>query len=459
MDLGFQRDYEGFAKANNETLEALTKALTAGSGVDAGAFTGGRALTLESMDTTLVNVLHSTDEARLFQKLKKQPVKSVVHQWDERTEVGHDESAWVAEAGDSYETDQTIARKYTTAKYLQTLRKVSLQAASSDMIENAIALEKQAGMLWLIRNVEKGLFYANSAYVGVQPDGLNAQLTTNVLDVRGVDATTKSFEDKMNEAARMIRDYYGRPTDMFVSTMVMQDVQALLRDRIRFGTGLQTGSGIFKTYPTPFGEFSLVDDVFIKEGSVPVAGSATALSALRPGAPSITDGSITTPADGASQFGVADAGNYWYKIAGVNQYGEGPADTTVAAVTLVAGDKAVIPVVNGTPVATAYRVYRSKLGAADATDCRYMFTMAVAANVEDYNSFLPGCSDVYLLNMDPVYDAIEWVQFLPALKFDLYPTNAAVFPFLCLLFGSLAVKKKQQHVRIKNVAPVTLGWF
>ena len=82
MDLmsEFDLNYSGFAKANSETLEALSKALTAGSGVNAASFTGGRALTPESLDAVLVSVLHTTDEARLFQRLKKNPVKSVVHQ-------------------------------------------------------------------------------------------------------------------------------------------------------------------------------------------------------------------------------------------------------------------------------------------------------------------------------------------------------------------------------------------
>ena len=61
--------------------------------------------------------------------------------------------------------------------------------------------------------------------------------------------------------------------------------------------------------------------------------------------------------------------------------------------------------------------------------------------------------------MEPMYDAIEWAQFLPLMKFDLYPTNAAVYPFLMLLFGSLALKKPVNHVRIKNISYSGLGWF
>ncbi len=78
---------------------------------------------------------------------------------------------------------------------------------------------------------------------------------------------------------------------------------------------------------------------------------------------------------------------------------------------------------------------------------------------KDHNDELPGCSDVFLLTMDTVYDAIEWFQFLPMMKFDLYPTNSAVYPFLMLLFGALALKKPVQHIRIKNVAPSGLNWY
>ena len=110
----FDKTFEGFASANNETMEMLTKALSAGTGVDAGSFSGGRALTPESMDFTLVNILHTQDEARLFQRLKKQPIKSVIHQWNVRDDVGDDDGAWVPEGGDSQEKNQNVTRKYLT---------------------------------------------------------------------------------------------------------------------------------------------------------------------------------------------------------------------------------------------------------------------------------------------------------------------------------------------------------
>jgi hypothetical protein len=455
----FDAGFEGFSKANNETLEYLSKALSAGSGVDAGSFTGGRALIPESLDTTLVNILYSQDEARLFQRLKKQAIKGPVHQWDTRTAVGDGDGAWVGEGGDSQEKDQTIARVYATAKYLQTLRKVTLQASISNMIEDAMALEKNAGTLWIIKQVEQALFYGNSDYVAEQPDGLIKQISANadhVIDLRGADASSASFEDKMIEGCRIVRNSFGKANLMLCSTMVMADVQKLLRDRIRFEAGNTVGGSVFTKYPTPFGTPELVDNIFITEGGAAVTGS---LSALRPGQPTI--GSPTHTADGTSLFDASTAGNYYYAVVAVNKYGDSLISATTAAVPVASGEKATLPVTEGSPAATAYKVYRSKKGGSN-TDLRYCFTVkrtGATQNIDDLNTFLPGCSDAFLLTMDPAYDAIEWAQFLPLMKFDLYPTNAAVYPFLMLLFGTLAVKKPVQHIRVKNIAPSTLGWF
>lgn len=453
----FQLDYQGYASANAETLEALSKALTAGSGVDAASYTGGRALTPESLDTTLVNILFQSDEARLFQRIKKNPVKSVIHQWDVRTEVGADDGAWVGEGGTSQQTDQTIARKFVQAKYLQTQRQVTLQAAASNMIENAINLEVNAGMLWLIRNIEKSLWNGNSTNFPLQPDGMDAQIDSNlVFDLRGADATGKSFEDKLNEMAAAIRQHYGKPTTLFSSVPVARDIQYNIRDRVRFNAGSNPAlSGVSRTYPSIFGDFELVDDIFITEGGPGVTG---ALSSLIPTVPTISSAAAASGTDG--KFTAADAGTYYYGIVASNQYGDSVVVNT-ASVTIAATNHVAIGVTAGATVGTAYKVYRSKIGGSTA-DMRYMFTVPYASSpqtITDLNSYLPGCSSVYLLTMDPLYAAIEWEQFLPAMRFPLYPTASAVYPFLMLLFGALAVLKPVQHARLINVQPSNLGWF
>jgi hypothetical protein len=482
MDLinSFDMGYEGFSRANEETLEALSKALQAGSGVNAASFTGGRALTPESLDSVLVSVLHTTEEARLFQRLKKNPVKSVVHQWNYRSDVGPDYAGWTSEGGTAVSTDQTIARNYVTAKYLQTMRTVTLQAATSNMLEDAIAIEQEAGALWLVRNIEKAMFKGNSTNNTYEPDGLESQLTgqiqgsgatsgglanaANIIDLRGADATSAIFENAINNGAKIIRQNFGVPTHCFTSISVMTDVQQLLRDRIRFGAGANLGSAIFNEYPTPFGKFELVDDVFNVEGTTP---DVSAVSGIPGTTTALTMASPTINVDANSQFANTDAGNYFYQVSPLNQYGPGAAVNTTVAAAAVSGSNVSINITQQpVPAATAFKVYRSQKGATSATSgagCLYMFTVALAnltgSNIIDENSYLPGTSSVYILNLNPVYNAIEWVQFLPMMKFDLYPTNAAVYPFLMLLFGALALKKPNQHIRIKNVSPSTLGWF
>jgi len=457
----FPQNFVGHGDFGNvEVLQELTKALEAGSGVDASGFAGGRALIPESLENTLVNVLWSQDEARLFQRVKKKPIASPVHQWDKRTAVGSSDGAWVPEGGQSQEADQTIARVYETAKYLQTLRKATLQATLSNMIENALTIEQNAGALWVIREVEKAMFNGNDTIFPEQPKGIKQQATSNVLDARGATASGSSVEKLINDGSRQIRDQYGKGSLLLSSTMVHQDLQNLIRDRVRFQSGQDVGAAIFNEYPTPFGKLEMLDDVFINEGVAPVAST---LTALRPA--QVTINSITRTATGDSYFAAGDLGEYHYKVSAVNRYGEGLASTEDSDTITTVGDTNVFSV-SVTPDAsiTAYAVYRSKVGAADGSDVRFMgyFSTYVDGDADaivDDNASLPGTSDIFILTMDEIYDAIEWFQFLPLMKFDLYPTNEAVYPFLMLLFGALALKKEEQHAYIKNVSPANLGWF
>lgn len=457
---------------NVDVLENLQKALSAGSGVDAAAFTGGRALIPESLENTLVNVLWSQDEARLFQRIKKKAISSPVHQWDKRTEVGNSDGAWVSEGGTSFEKDQTIARVFETAKYLQTLRKATLQATLSNMIENAMTIEQNAGALWIVREVEKAMFYGNDAIVTEQPKGIIQQINNNanntatfgspvadnILDVRGAAADSAEFEKKVNEGARVIRDKYGKGSLLLVSTMVMQDVQNLLRDRIRFNAGNNLGTGVFNRYPTPFGELELLDDVFIREGDTPGTPSSIAGA---PAAPTQNTAPASAAVAGSeiSFWTSSDVGSYDYQVTAVSKFGE---SAPVAMTTLgasVAGEKVTMTVADGATAGTGFNLYRSKKGGGAVKFVKTVPRTGATQVITDFNAELPGTSHGFLLTMDQVYDAIEWFQFLPMMKFDLYPTNQAVYPFLMLLFGALALKKAEQHVYIRNIAPANLGWF
>ncbi len=68
--------FSAFAKAisyseGGTSLEEFVKALTAGSGVDAANFTGGRALTPESLQGSTVNIIHKDELDQLFGDMLK----------------------------------------------------------------------------------------------------------------------------------------------------------------------------------------------------------------------------------------------------------------------------------------------------------------------------------------------------------------------------------------------------
>jgi hypothetical protein len=417
-------------------------------------------------------MLWSEQHAVLFKALKKTTINSVVHQWVEETGVGAEDGAWVSEGADSEEGDPTLARKYATAKYLQTLRKTTLQASVTNNIEMAEAIQKEAGTLHLIKMVEKGLFEGNSDMVAEQPDGLVKQiLTDNIIDMRGEYASSIKMEESMVEAERIIFDKYGSGSLALLSTKAVQDLAALMADRklvtFPLGVGGGAGSGIpggvpgnaFPiNYPTQFGNPEIKPDIFIQEGTIPVLSS---LTTKVPDICTIGSGAHTASA-ALSKFVAADAGDYWYIAVGINKYGDGVQSTAVQVTGVAAGDKVTFTITKGSTTPTAYKIYRSKVNAVAGTDCRYMTTVAYTASPQtftDHNDDLPGCSKAFILTMGAEFDAIEWFQFLPMMKFNLYPTNAAVYPFLMLLFGNLALKKPTQHVMLKNICPSKGGFY
>ena len=372
--LMWDTSYSGFQEANYAAYELLAKAMTAGSGVDAAQYTGGRALSIESLDQTLVNILFTQDEAVLFQLLKKQPVKSVVHQWDTRTEVGSDDGAWAAEADNAFSTDQTINRNYMTVSFLQTLRTVTLQASLTNMISDAVALEKDAGTRWLIRNVEKGIIYGNTAFVPQQPTGFKYGIpASNVLDLRGQPPNTSTIEQFITQGAQEIRQKYGRADLLLTSPAAMTDLQTLMRDRLRLppqSEGL--GAAIFTEYPTPFGRPQIKEDIFLLEGSGPVASTLTSYA---PSAPSI--GAITAQTGVAgSNFTATDAGQYYYVVVAASKYGDSVASAAVQSPAVASGGRLTLPVTAGAPVGEGYKGDRRGVGRAQGTGACVGFTGA-----------------------------------------------------------------------------------
>ena len=108
--------------------EMLLKALAAGYGTDAAQFTGGRALIPEDCESAMVNAMREQqDDFKLMNTLKKTPVKSTVHQFNQRTSAGDEYIGFVGEGEPASANNQEINRVTKEMKYIQKRGEVTEQ--------------------------------------------------------------------------------------------------------------------------------------------------------------------------------------------------------------------------------------------------------------------------------------------------------------------------------------------
>lgn len=441
--------YNGFGISPFADVEALNKALTAGSGTDAASFTNGRSLIVESLEETLMTTTYSSKDVVLFKKLKQNPIYAVVDEWVEKSDYGSRYGMSVGETELPGARDSTYARKVGQAKFYRVQREISHVMTLMRGIVDAEAEEQVDGTMNLIRALEETSFDGNSSIIAEEFDGLRQLIpSSNVLDQRG-----PLDEAALQNAAELIRNNYGIPTDLFLSLKNQLDVDRILEAKHRVAIpmmgsngGLTAGAPI-ERYRTSFGTFDLNPDIFLtEEKQAPTVAIGTA-----PTAPSSVTGSV---AGSGSNFASADAGNYYYGVSYFTKKGES-AVTLTSAQTVAAGNSVTLTINGGTTnTVTGVKIYRSKVGGAN-TDLLLIDTVAFTATGMTYvdaNNNLPGASDVYLLNLDPTYRALSWQQLLPLMKLPLAITGPSI-PFLLMIYGYLRMTKPKMHVRIKNVRP------
>lgn len=445
--------YNGFGVAPFSDIEALNKALSAGTGTDAASFTGGRSLIVESLEETLMTTTYSSTDVVLFKKLKQNPVFAVVDEWVEKSDYGSRYGMSVGETELPGARDTTYARKVGQVKFYRVRREISHVMTLMRGLVDAEAEEQVDGTMLLIRALEETSFNGNSTIIPEEFDGLKALIpSSNVINVAG-----SLTEETLQNAAELIRQNFGVPTDCMLSLKNQIDMDRILESKHRISIpimgsdgGLTAGAPIEK-YRTSFGTFNLCPDVFLtEENQAPTAGVGTA-----PTAPTTVTAASPTGTDGA--FASADAGVYYWGVSSFNKSGES-AVTVSGAATVAATNHVVLTIAAGTagtaPNITGLKIYRSKVGGA-STDMLLIDTVAYTGTGQTYtdkNANLPGASDVYLLNMNPNSRAISWQQLLPLMKLPLAITGPSI-PFLLMIYGYLRVTKPKQHVRLSNVRP------
>ena len=455
-------------------LAALRKALEAGYGTDVAGLTGGAALRIQSLDTTLQATLADNNHFRLFNAISKTDASATVDEWTEATDQGgYPGGSANGELDAISQAQGTYARRAAFVKYLMTRCEVSFVQTLQNAIVQAEAIENQMGTLRLLRDVEHLCFEGDSTVVSSEFDGLYAQInglgsSDHILDAEG---QSLASIDLVNTAAATIAGVgnFGTPTDLFMSPLVQSDFDTGLDPAFRVslsGTGqdIMLGAPV-KGIRTSWGDIRATPDVFIRDEGQQTPFVVRYASIASANVANVSAGVAgVAGADTSSKFGAVHAGNYYYAVAGVNKAGESTLAKS-AQVAVAAGGKVTLtiqPSAGGTE--TGYAVYRSALNGGNANgDFRLMCRVAKAAGggnttYVDLNRDIPGTSKAYILNLSPGHHAVTWRKLLPLTKFALYPTTAAVVPWALLMFGFLRVSKRNQHVVVKNICPAGAIW-
>ncbi|MDR1837621.1 MAG: hypothetical protein LBQ89_08190 [Treponema sp.] len=450
--------FDSGSEVGEGSEEALLKALEMGYGVNAENYTGARALQGEDCETTLVNVMREeAGDFKLMNTIKKTPVKSTVHQYNERTDVGDEDLGFVAEGGIAPDNNQEILRKAKEMKYIQKRGVVTEQAIQAETFEPAFETEKIATTLSVLRTAEKYSFHGDSKVVPKQFDGLLALIKNtpvakrNVKDLEGKTIQTYG-EGIFTEMAEMIADRGGKANKVFYPLILGNDIQELARDRLRLTTEDEKLSTVIKQYPTLHGSLLIADeagpDLMFKAKNVI---KPTASGEKIPNKPSAVN--LVASSNGKSKFHIADAGTYTYMVHSVNEYGisEGTDATPIAVAN---GDAVTISI---TPAATnpgtGFIISRSLKGGNTVMEMIRIGIDTQQAETEfvDLNEDLPGTAEMLFLTEKKLQVVTEFLQFLPLRLYRKEDPLRLVTPFIMALWGAPSIKAPHWCGVVKNI--------
>lgn len=446
------------AESGSMSEEQLMKSLSAGYGTDSQTYSGGRVLIPEDIEITMMNAMREQKEdCKLLNTLKKQPVKSTVHEYNRRTDVGDYEFLTTSEGGESENNDQQLERVTRQIKYLQDRRSVTDQMEIAQGFENAYQSEKMAGTLNILKAAEYLSFHGDSSVIPTEFDGLIRQIENsknpNVVNLKG--KTIANFGEKIfTEPAYQIYNAGGDANKLFFPPVLAEDIQSLIRDRIRFGTdGSGSASLVVDKYPTPYGStisFGLNEgaDKFFKVKSI-VQKKGNSVKA--PQAPEEVSASFED--DSKSRFTSADEGEYKYTVHSINRYGISEGKEVTSAVVVQAGKKVVLTIKDKpTNLATGYIICRSAKNGDVVMEMVRIGRTDNETRFEDLNEDLPGTAQMLFLTEKKLQTVIQWFQLAPLRVRPLYESNKAETPFFVQLFGTVDAKVPEWCCVVKNIA-------
>jgi hypothetical protein len=475
-----QYQLKGVDDMSGNDLSELEKALQATElrGSDPSA-SSGAALKVESLENTLKILTLQEGDIQFWQRIPKLPAFNTVEEYNQLTSIGNDRGGFNNEGELPEEEDSIYTRKAQLVKFLGTTRAVThpMQLVNT-MVGNLIQRETKNGTLWILRKADRALVEANSDIIPQEWNGLYKQHLDGfggtldqyqdsevVIDLRGKALTEAAVES----ASLGIIENYGYGDLMMAPPVVLSNfVKRFHESKLIQPNSPALTAGVMgqrvKTFASQFGDIELAFDKLLK-ANPPRKITATKLSPKAPDAIA-PDGvtPIATATDATARF-VNFNGDYFYAVAPVNRYGEGPLTSLKHTLTTVAADDQVklkFTDGGGTYPATGYIIYRSKKneGAAyNACDMYPIFAISttqlssgydgsIGGIVVDKNRYLTNCDQALLIqNNDEVY---SFKQLAPLMKMDLALLSPAI-RFMILLYGTPQLYAPKKMTRFINI--------
>ena len=453
-------------------VDALNKALTAGSAIDnPGSSPGeGFPLRVESLDQTLFNTTYAAKDIKFWKMLSKQPAYNTIEEFNRLSSYGSGDAIFIAEGDLPVEDDSTYERAYTRIKFLGTTRRVThvmslLRAAHGD----AVARETVNGTLFILRQLERSLFTGNEDHMPVQFDGIETLMakafsstlaedgqqlgyedSTNVVDLRG-EPLSEDFVTDLTEQL-YAEPNYGSPSDLWLPTGPVKDLSKILYPKERYDLSKPDSNGragiAITSLVTPFGDIKLNPDIFIPSSGNPSA-TGVGKAAARPGVPTL--GTPTSPAYAGSNqtfWGATDAGTYIYKVCAGSRFGKS-APATSAAIAVSDGDQVSILITDAGPDTSYYEISRTEAGGAAGTAKTIMRIARTGPTqtMVDLNRFLPGTEKGYMLSQTA--DVVKILQLAPFSKIPLATIDTSVRWMQILYLGLKLMKPRHCGMFIK----------
>lgn len=482
-DYGYVAQNDGYGSSSGENVDALNKALSAGemTGRETTdmADASGAPLKVESLEKTLKHITFRESDIRLWKDIPKKAAFNTAEEYNQQTSYGQDRGGFNNEGELPEEEDSTYVRRAQLVKYLGVTKSVTHQMTLvNTMIGNVMERTIKDGTLWILRKLNKSLYFGDERIIPQEFNGFIAQQihsdawanygaymdSEHVIDLHGKALS----EDSIETAANTIVESFGLGTQIYAPPAVMSNfVKNFYGNKFIQPNTAALSNGIMgqkvQAFDSQFGQIGLNHDVFFKK--LPARNSASPSNSQKAPAAPVWD--VTTPiavttATAGSKWWSTDAGNVYYAVSALNRNGESALaiySTAAAAAVTGCGVDLKFAAGVGTNAATGYRVYRTKKGAA-ATDNFYpLFDVSLddlnrgydgagAGVIRDNNRFMPDTDQAMMQQFDN--EVIEFAQLAPLMKMDLAVLSPA-FRFMILLYGTPFLYAPKKMVRFINI--------